>query len=150
MRGQLCTDMCGNHYIKGWARTQNHVILSSAGAELIALVKCTTEMLGVRAMMRDWGWLKAGIIYADSSSALAIAKRRGAGKLRHIHISALWIQEKQDREEAVYAKVLGTENPADLMTKHLVREKVDKYLAVMSQCRKDGRAESGLELQGAK
>ena len=91
--------MCGSHYLKGWARTQNHVTLSSAEAELIALVKCTSEMLGVRAMLRDWGQVKSGIIYADSSSALAIAKRKGAGKLRHIHISALWIQEKQDRED---------------------------------------------------
>ena len=101
-------------------------------------------------MLRDWGQTKSGIIYADSSSALAIAKRKGAGKLRHIHISALWIQEKQDREDTTYAKVLGTENPADLMTKHLVREKVDKYLALLHQERRERRAESGLELQGAK
>ena len=141
--------MCGSHYIKGWARTQNHVTLSSAEAELIALVKCTSEMLGVRAMLRDWGQMKSGIIYADSSSALAIVKRKGAGKLRHIHISALWIQEKQDREDTTYAKVLGTENPADLMTKHLVREKIDKYLTLLHQERQEGRAESGLELQGA-
>ena len=70
--------------------------------------------------------------------------------MHHIHISALWIQAKQDREDTTYAKVLGTENPADLMTKHLVREKVDKYLALMHQERREGRAESGLELQGAK
>ena len=33
--------MVGGHFIKGWARTQNHVTLSSAEAELIALVKCS-------------------------------------------------------------------------------------------------------------
>ena len=95
-------------------------------------------------MLRDWGQLKPGIIYADSSSALAITKRKGAGKLRHIHINALWIQEKQDRDDTTYANILCTEYPADLMTKHLVRDTVDKYLELLHQGRREGRAESGL------
>ena len=33
--------MAGTHFIKGWARTQNHVTHCSAEAELIAEVKCT-------------------------------------------------------------------------------------------------------------
>ena len=55
--------------------------------------------MGVRAMMRDWGQELKGLVFADSSAALAIAKRKGAGKLRHIHISSLWIQDIQDRED---------------------------------------------------
>ena len=64
-----------------------------------------------------------GTIFADSSAAIAIAKRKGAGKLRHINVSAFWIQDIQDKEGASYMKVLGTANPADLMTKHLTRKK---------------------------
>ena len=74
--------------------------------------------------MRDWGVEVSGIIYTDSSVALAIANRKGTGKLRHIHVSSLCFQEKQDHE-LEFRKVLGTENPADLMTKYLVRDKVD-------------------------
>ena len=48
----------------------------------------------------------------------------GAGKLRHIHFSAQWIQDVQDKDGTEFRKVLGTENPADLMTKHLTREKI--------------------------
>ena len=81
--------MIGTHFIKGWSRTQNHVTMSSAEAELIALVKCFAELLGIRSMLRDWGMTASGIIYADSSAALAIANRKGAGKLRHIHVSSL-------------------------------------------------------------
>ena len=94
--------------------------MSSAEAELIALVKCTAESMGIRAMMRDWGREMCGLLFADSSAALAIAKRKGAGNLRHIHVSALWIQDVQDREGTVFTKILGTENPADLMTKYLI------------------------------
>ena len=139
--------MIGTHFIKGWSRTQNHVTLSSAEAELIALVKCTQECMGVQAMMRDWGRECNCTLYADSSAALAIAKRKGAGKLRHIHVSALWIQDIQDREGAEYHKILGTENPADLMTKYLARDKIEKNISIIGQVHQAGRAEKGLEMQ---
>ena len=64
---------------------------------MIALVKCSAELLGMRSLMLDLGKDSSGVIYADSSAALAIAKRKGAGKLRHIHVSSLWIQERQDK-----------------------------------------------------
>ena len=84
--------MVGAHFIKGWSRTQNHVTMSSAEAELIALVKCSAELLGIRSMIKYWGIEASGTIYADSSAALAIANRKGAGKLRHIHVRSLWFQ----------------------------------------------------------
>ena len=73
--------MIGGHFLKGWSRTQNNVTCSSAEAELIALVKCSAELLGMRSAMKDWGVESSGVVYADSSAALAIANRRGAGKL---------------------------------------------------------------------
>ena len=97
--------------------------------------------------MRDWGLEASVTLYADSSAALAIAKRKGAGKLRHINVSALWIQDIQDREGAEYTKILGTENPADLMTKYLARDKIDKHLSTIGQGFKEGRADKGLEMQ---
>ena len=140
--------MIGGHFLKGWSRTQNHVTLSSAEAELIALVKCSAELMGMRSAMRDWGVESSGVVYADSSAALAIANRKGAGKLRHINISSLWIQEKQDLHQLEMRKVLGTENPADLMTKYLTRSVMDTHLEYLSQRRESGRAKSGLNIQG--
>ena len=46
------TVMVGSHCVKGWARTPNHVTLSSAEAELIAQVKFSSELLGARSMLR--------------------------------------------------------------------------------------------------
>ena len=140
--------MIGGHFIKGWSRTQNHVTMSSAEAELVALVKCSAELLGVRSMLRDFGVETSGVVYADSSAALAIAKRKGAGKLRHINVSSLWVQEKQDRKDLEYRKVLGTDNPADMMTKHLLREPLDKCMGQLNQWRRSGRAKIALDIQG--
>ena len=103
--------------------------------------------MGIQSLLRDWGEEATATLYADSSAALAIAKRKGAGKLRHINVSALWIQDVQDREGAEYTKILGTENPADLMTKYLARDKIDKHMSTIGRDFKEGRADAGLEMQ---
>ena len=100
-------------------------------------------------MLNDFGVDTAGIVHADSSAALAIAKRKGAGKVRHIIISCLWVQEKQDCKQLELRKVLGTENPADLMTKYLTRDVVNGHMERLGQEVRAGRAEKGLEMQGA-
>ena len=140
--------MIGGHFIKRWSRTQNHVTLSSAEAELIALVKCSAELLGVRSMLRDFGRSSEGVVYVDSSAALAIARRKGAGKMRHINVNSLWIQERQNEKDLELRKVLGTENPADLMTKNLARQALDKCMLQLNQHRTVGRAQTSLNIQG--
>ena len=100
-------------------------------------------------MAQDWGRELGVTLYADSSAALAIAKRKGAGKLRHINVSALWIQDIQDRKGAQYMNILGTENPSDSMTKYLVREKMDACVQTIGQEIRQGLAKSGLDIQGA-
>ena len=114
----------------------------------MALVKCSAELLGLRSMLRDLGVETKGVVYADSSAALAIAKRKGAGKLRHINVSSLWIQERQHKKDLECRKVLGTENPPDMMTKHLLRDPLDKCMNHLNQWRMSGRAKSGLEIPG--
>ena len=121
----------------------------SAEAELIALVKCTSESLGMKSIAMDWGHQRSVTLYADSSAALAIAKRKGAGKLRHINVSALWIQDIQDREGAQYLKIEGTKKNADLMAKYLARDKVEACMTSINQEARQGRASSGLDIQGA-
>ena len=99
-------------------------------------------------MMRDLGVEKGGVVYADSSAALAVAKRKGASKLRHINISCLWNQEIQGTKQLELRKVLGPENPADMMTKHLPRQPLDKCMGQLNQTRAQGRAKAGLDVQG--
>ena len=45
-------------------------------------------------------------------------------------------------------KVLGTSNPADLMTKYLTREKVDNAIDKIGQVVQSGRAQASLDIQG--
>ena len=73
---------------------------------------------------------------------------RGVGKLRHINVSSLWIQERKDRDDLELRKVLGTENPSDLMTKYLTRMAAYRCMGYLSQEGVAGRAKSGLKVQG--
>ncbi len=132
----------GTHFLKGWSRTQQCITLSSAEAELVAMCKLSAELLGVLSMLKDLGESKTGTVLADSTAALAIADRKGSGKLRHINIRLLWIQERKNKEELTSEKVLGTENPADLLTKPLPRLEIDGHLKRIGLSRATGRAET--------
>ena len=85
----------GTHFLKGWSRTQQCITLSSAEAELVAMCKLLAELIGLLSMLKDLGETRTGTVLADFTAALAIADRKGSGKLRHINISLLWIQEKK-------------------------------------------------------
>ena len=113
------------------------------------MVKCTAELMCIKSMMADWGRTTTGTLYADSTAALGMCKRKGAGKMRHININTLWIQDVQDSENVEFQKILGTENPADLMTKYLSRDVLNGHMTKLGQEIREGRAEKGLEMQGA-
>ena len=93
--------MIGGHMIKAWSKTQNNISMSSAEAELIAMVTLSTELIGLMSLARDLNCNLHGRVWADSSAALAIVKRSGAGKLWHINISLLWVQEQQKLKKLV-------------------------------------------------
>ena len=72
--------MRGTHHIKSWSVTQKRVTLSSAEAELVALVKASAETIGVIQMAKGLGDEVTGEVYVDSSAALSVTQRKGNGK----------------------------------------------------------------------
>ena len=52
--------------------------------------------------------------------------------MRHIEIRDLWLQKEIREGRVLVHKVLGTENPADLMTKILTVKEIDDRLRRMS------------------
>ena len=64
----------------------------------------------------------------DASAAKGIAMRVGLGKLKHVDISQLWVQEKVRSGEVEIVKVGTHENIADTLTKYVNNQKRDpKY-----------------------
>ena len=79
-------------------------------------------------------------VYVDSNAALGIAKRQGCGKLRHIRIGNLWVQDKRESGEVGFQKVSGEANPADMCTKYLNRAKIQGYNRELGLREETGRA----------
>ena len=120
--------------------------LSSAEAELHAMVAASAETLGIVALMSDMGMEVEGEVFSDSTAALSIVQRQGIGKLGHVRTQALWVQEVRAEGRLSYKKVLGTRNPADALTKYLAGPLMDQHIATVGLEFRGGRAESAPEL----
>ena len=69
--------------------------------------------------MKEWDIHAQIVVKGDASAALGIVGRRGLGKIRHIDVSHLWVQERAATKQIKYEKVKGTVNVADMLTKKL-------------------------------
>jgi hypothetical protein len=136
--------MLGQHCVKTWSSTQKSITLSSGEAELVAMVKMSSEVLGLIQLAKDWGQTKIGRVLADSSAALAVVKRKGNGKLRHVRVGMMWIQQTEENGDLQYNKVAGEKNQGDLMTKGLGQVVREKHMAALGQVSRPGRAETAL------
>ena len=140
--------MRGCHYLRSWSSTQRTIALSSGEAELTALVKCSCELIGMLQLAADWDDELEGEVYTDSTAALGVVARKGAGKLRHVRVGQLWVQEKADNGEIRYRKVRGESNIADILTKPLAVADIKKFMHMASMVALEGRADSALDMAG--
>ena len=63
-------------------------------------------------------------VLTDSTAAKGIASRRGLGKVRHIEVNQLWVQEKVANGDIELNNVGTGENLADSLTKHVDNENI--------------------------
>merc|ERR1712143_22283 len=95
---------------------------SSGEAEYDGIVKGASIALGLKSVMQDFGVSLDVTILTDASAAKGIASRRGLGKVRHIEVNQLWVQEKVSNGEITIIKVGTKDNLADALTKHVEAE----------------------------
>lgn len=111
--------------VKSYSRHQKTVALSSAEAEFHDMVAASSEALGVQALMRDMGMELDGDFYSDASAALGISQGLGCGKVQHVRTKALWVKEVRLIGRLKYSMVLGSANPADILSKHVPADLLD-------------------------
>ena len=76
---------------------------------------------------------------SDATAAIAIASRRGLGKVRHVEVCQLWLQEKVKNGIVNVVKVGTHENIADALTKYVSRESMIMHLQSTNQSSLTGR-----------
>ena len=134
--------MLGSHLIKHWATTQKVIALSSGEAELAGIVKGACEGLGLLSVARDLGMETCLEVLADSSAAIGICRRTGIGKVRHLAVGQLWVQERVRGGDFALTKHPGEQNPADMLTKAVGGELIRRHMATANVRSEDGRPAS--------
>ena len=132
----------GQHLIKHWSTTQSTVALSSAEAELTGISKGAAQGLGLQTIAADLGITLSIKVLSDATAAIGISRRRGLGKVRHLATADLWMQDRIRKNDFSLEKILGADNPADMLTKHVSRDLLEKHMLTLGLFYEDGRAES--------
>ena len=100
----------------------------SGEAELYALNKAASEALGIQAVAADLGIQLAITIKVDTLATIGMITRSEIGKLRHLEVSELWLQEAIRKGRFTVLRVDGAKNTADIVTKHVPAETLDRYM----------------------
>ena len=127
--------------LKVWSTTQSHIALSSGEAEYYAAVKGGAEGLFLKSLCADLGIVVRVRVHTDSSACKGMCNRDGLGKIRHLDLQFLWLQQAVRQGRIAMRRIAGVHNPADLMTKHLSFCDIEQKLGCLGMHFEDGRSD---------
>ncbi len=134
--------MRGGHLLKHWSSTQQTIALSSGEAELKGIVKGAAEGLGLQSVGKDLNIEYDVHVYTDSSAAMGMVARKGMGRVRHVEVGELWIQDAVKNKVLTVNKVKGEDNPADILTKYIDQGNIHQHCHGMRLVPESGRPDS--------
>ena len=108
--------LLGKHLILSACKLQKSVALSSGEAELNAQVAGVAEGFGVKRLLEAFGFQLGMTSCCDSSAARGVLTRVGSGRIRHLEVKHLWVQELVTRKVLRIVWIPRTRNPADVLT----------------------------------
>ncbi len=85
--------MLGGHCVDTYSQTQETIVLSSEESEFYGIAQVATMGLGIEGLLGDQGVEVKAQVNTDSSAAKSIVSRRGAGRVRHIEVRELKVQD---------------------------------------------------------
>ncbi len=92
--------------------------------------------------------VKAELV-TDSSACKGLCSRRGAGRIRHIHCPALWLQHAVARRQIAITRRAGKDLAPDVGTKAGIPEDtVRRLLGMFGLAKGEGRAKQALNMAG--
>ena len=98
-------------------------------------------------MARDLGVQLKPRLAGDATAAAGIAKRRGAGKLRHVETKTLWLQRQVTNKKVTIRRIPGKDLPPDLGTKFVTQALMNKMLKEICFHRRQGKSKLALAAQ---
>ena len=113
---------------------QSIVTLSTTEAEYVAAVSAGQEIVWMRQLLSEMGYSfnAASKLLTDNQSALSVAKNpEHHGRMKHLDLRYFWLRDEVQKKHIHMEHQRTDEMPADLLTKALARDKVEKFRAMM-------------------
>ena len=111
--------MLGNSTVSTNCKGQAVIALSSGEAEYHGLVSAASQTLGLQSILLDWGWNFNAHVWMDATAGVAIGRRRGLGRVKHIDTVFVWVQKVVTEGKISLGKKPTKEMLADFLTKHV-------------------------------
>ena len=134
--------------LKHWANTPKTIALSSGDAELAGVFKGSGDDIGFTSIAKDLGMEVGLTVLADSSAAIGICRRTGIGKVRHLAVGQLWVQERVRSGDFGLRKHPGAQNPADILTKPVNAELINRHVVTAGLSWEAGRPSTAPLING--
>ena len=109
----------GNCLLFSYSRSLQMLCLSSGEAEFNGGVAACSEGLFMKEVLAPAGFPVDMEVYLDSSAARGLFQRQGVGRIRHLEVKSLWVQEALQRKLFSLHAVNTQDNLADFGTKGL-------------------------------
>ena len=97
--------------------------------------------MGLQSVLKDFNIECSITLKSDASAASAISNRRGLGKVRHIEVCQLWLQDKVRRGDIKVVTVGTHDNVAGALTKYVSQDSMAMHMRCTSQYLTEGRHE---------
>ena len=93
-------------------------------------------------IMKEFGIDCDLTVKSDAVAAIGIVKRQGLGRVRHLAVADLWVQQRAKEGEVAYVKLEGKKNTSDMMTRAVEREVIMRHMQALGLQMRGGRHEA--------
>lgn len=127
----------GNNLVSWYSKKQNSISLSTAEAEYIAAGSCCSQLLWMKQMIAEYGYVQDNIIvYCDNTSAINISKNPVQhSRTKHIDIRHHFIRELVENKTIKLEHVATEVQHADIFTKSLDATRFELLRKTIGVCK---------------
>lgn len=124
----------GSGVVSWCSKLQPIVTLSSTEAEFVAANAAGKEICAIRSLLNELGYQVASptIMWVDNQSSIQVAKNpEHHGRMKHLDRSYYWLRDKVTHQVLMPMYIPTEDNAADMLTKSLVKPKVELFRGMM-------------------
>ena len=109
------------------SKLQSIVALSTTKAELISILEATKEGLYLLQLLDDLSMVQRTVDqFSDSQSVIHLVENQAySSRKKHIDVRGFFLMLEEERSKTKLLKVGTSDNPSDMMTKSLPKDKFE-------------------------